>query len=89
LLSAGFDAVEIIDAGKDLNAYALVANQAGCCSPAMPSEHGLNVLETCCSPAESAPVHEGLADLLRRYDINEFAASVYVYALKSSARERD
>jgi hypothetical protein len=28
-------------------------------------------------------VHGGLADLLDRYDVNEYAASVKVYALKA------
>ena len=35
LLAAGFEHVEIIDSGSDLNAYAKVDNQAGCCSPTM------------------------------------------------------
>jgi len=35
LLVAGFEHVEIVDSGKDLNAYAKVENQSGCCSPAM------------------------------------------------------
>jgi hypothetical protein len=29
-------------------------------------------------------VHGGLADLLARYDVNEFAASVKVFAVKSA-----
>src|SRR6202046_2946610 len=35
LLAAGFEHVEIVDSGADLNAYAKVENQAGCCSPSM------------------------------------------------------
>src|SRR5271156_6330447 len=35
LLAAGFDHVEIVDSGADLNAYTKVENQSGCCSPAM------------------------------------------------------
>ena len=35
LLAAGFEHVEIVDSGSDLNAYAKVENQSGCCSPAM------------------------------------------------------
>jgi SAM-dependent methyltransferase len=35
LLAAGFQHVEIVDSGADLNAYAKVENQAGCCSPNM------------------------------------------------------
>jgi SAM-dependent methyltransferase len=72
LRASGFDAVQVIDAGKDLNAYALLGDQACCCSPTAP--------EGSCGTA----VHDGLADLLHRYDVNEYAASVYVYALKGS-----
>ena len=83
LLDAGFETVQIIDAGKDLNAYAQVENQAGCCSPVLSSsDTGLSLIESCCSPAEASGVHQGLADLLKRYDVNDYAASVYVYALK-------
>jgi len=32
LLAAGFEHVEIVDSGADLNAYAKVENQSGCCS---------------------------------------------------------
>ena len=35
LMAAGFERVEIVDSGSDLNAYAKVENQAGCCSPVM------------------------------------------------------
>jgi SAM-dependent methyltransferase len=84
LAEAGFDAVQILDAGKDLNAYALVENQTACCSTAMSAAGGLPVIDAACSPG----VHGGLAELLKRYDINEFAASVYVYALKPRAGAR-
>src|SRR5215469_15255739 len=33
LKAAGFDAVEVIDTGKDLNAYSEVEGQAACCAP--------------------------------------------------------
>jgi arsenite methyltransferase len=79
LRAAGFEAVRVVDAGKDLNAYALLDNQACCSSPAMSSQTELPLAG--CSPTA---VHEGLAGLLRRYDINEYAASVYVYALKAA-----
>ena len=36
----------------------------------------------CCAPSPKTSVHEGLASLVRAYDVNEFAASVQVYALK-------
>lgn len=81
LAEAGFAAVEVVDTGKDLNAYAKVENQRGCCPPTPAS---LAVVETnCCSTETSgADLHGRLADLLRRYDVNEFAASVRVFAVK-------
>ncbi|MBW4043715.1 MAG: arsenite methyltransferase [Acidobacteria bacterium] len=90
LLAAGFDHVEIVDSGADLNAYAKVENQSGCCSPAMETTNGLTVLaEPCCSPSGStdkaASLHQDLADLLSKYDVNTAAASVKVYAVKAPA----
>jgi ubiquinone/menaquinone biosynthesis C-methylase UbiE len=79
LRAAGFEAVQVVDTRKDLNAYAKVENQSGCCSPTMTSGTSLPVAEGCCGPDA---VHGGLADLLARYDVNEYAASVQVYALK-------
>jgi SAM-dependent methyltransferase len=79
---AGFTAVQVMDAGKDLNAYAQVANQAGCCSPAVEAGSP-RVADLCCG----SEVHRGLADLLRRYNVNDYAASVQVYALKLSGAQ--
>ena len=67
---AGFDHVEVIDTGKDLNAYAKVENQAGCCSP-LPAVASLPIADTgCCSPNPStndplaADFHTRLTELL-------------------------
>jgi SAM-dependent methyltransferase len=81
LQEAGFVAVQIVDTGKDLNAYAAVENQSGCCSPAMATSEGLSVAGACWAGASDA-VHAGLAELLRQHNINDYAASVQVYALK-------
>jgi arsenite methyltransferase len=78
LAAAGFEAIEIIDSGSDLNAYAKVENQSGCCSPAM-SGSSLPVVSDCCSAPN---LHAELAELLRRYNVNDYAASVKVYAVK-------
>ncbi len=75
LIAAGFAAVEVIDSRSDLNAYAKVENQAGCCSPAM--QTGLPIVSCCTSD-----LHGRLADLLSKYDVNDYAASVKVYAIK-------
>jgi SAM-dependent methyltransferase len=85
LKAARFAAVEVIDTERDLNAYTKVENQAGCCAPpaAAPSSPGLSVVSgSCCSEAPENAVHNGLAELLRTYDVNEFAASVQVFAVK-------
>jgi hypothetical protein len=79
LLAAGFEHVEIVESGSDLNAYTKVENQSGCCSPSMAEG-------SCCSPvSDSATLHEELSDLLSRHDVNAAAASVKVYALKPKA----
>ena len=83
LLAAGFAHVEIVETGSDLNAYAKVENQSACCSPAMGSSLPARS-SSCCSSAApvNADLHGQFADLLRRYDVNDFAASVRVYAVK-------
>jgi SAM-dependent methyltransferase len=107
LAEAGFGGVEVVDSGADLNAYAQVDGQGGCCSPAMsvgpsgccgggeeaaaekPKSRSLT-LAGCCSTPDSAvaeekagqTVHGGLAELLKKYDVNEYAASVKVFAVK-------
>ena len=98
LLAAGFEHVEIVDSGRDLNAYAKVENQAGCCSPTMDAAadlaanaaaNPLAVIETsCCTPTTTAPVslHQELASLLSQYDVNAAAASVKVYAIKPQSK---
>ncbi len=83
LRAAGFDTVEIVDSGADLNAYGAMDGQSACCGPAMTEE-----ASACCGPSDAADapaspdVYERLADLLKRYDINDYAASVKVMAVK-------
>ena len=96
LLEAGFSQVEIVDSASDLNAYAKLENQSGCCSPpaenasvataaaATPlsccgSEPVVEAASSCCSPSE---LKDGLSELLGRYNVNDYAASVKVYAIK-------
>src|SRR5271156_923860 len=71
LLAAGFEHVEIVDSGADLNAYAKVENQAGCCSPKMDMTNSLPIAEApCCTlpaPAETS-LHEDLTALLSQHD---------------------
>jgi SAM-dependent methyltransferase len=85
LVEAGFIHVQVIDTGADLNAYAMVENQVGCCPPTAKST-GLPMAETC-SPGSptGSEFHERLQELLNRYHVNDYAASVRVYALKPAA----
>ena len=98
LREAGFAHVQVVDSGADLSAYAKVENQAACCSPAMetavekPASSccGGAVKATkkpkaacCCSgEAPAADLHERMKDLLTRYNVNDYAASVKVFAVK-------
>ena len=92
LKAAGFSDVTVVDEGADLNAYARVDGQGGCCSPAagdagsLGGTGGLLVIDAgCCSPADQSAdptLHARLAELLATHDINEYAASVKVYAVK-------
>jgi arsenite methyltransferase len=93
LLAAGFAAVEVVDTGVDLNAYSKVENQSGCCAPTSTSltqvESGCcstapasEAESGCCSTAPAPDLHQELADLLRRYNVNDYAASVRVFAIK-------
>lgn len=83
LIEAGFAQADIVDTESDLNAYAKVENQSGCCSPTMGTVLPV-VSASCCStvPSDNSNLHRRLADLLRRYNINDYAASVRVYAVK-------
>jgi hypothetical protein len=67
---AGFAAVQVIDTKKDLGVYAQ-AGDSGCCSG------------SCCEAPSASDLHDGIASLLSRYDINAFAASVQVYGIKN------
>ncbi|MSR59681.1 MAG: arsenite methyltransferase [Planctomycetaceae bacterium] len=85
--AAGFADVEVVDAGADLNAYAQIENQSGCCSPAMAPNGGLTIADDGCCPPPGTPstddtLHARLADLLTRYDVNDYATSVRVFAVK-------
>ena len=85
LRTAGLEHIQIVETGADLNAYAKVENQAGCCSPSMETGSSFQLIEEpCCAPsANSMPsLHKELSTLLSQYDINAAAASVKVFAIK-------
>lgn len=95
LLEAGFSQVEVVDSAADLNAYSKLENQSGCCAPPAESASAPKAVATtvasCCAPAPLEPVSSccstselrgGLSELLSRYNVNDYAASVKVYAIK-------
>ena len=87
LTEAGFAGVDVIDSGADLNAYAKLESEPSCCSPSTASLLPIAEAGGCCSAPNSgdADLHRQLADLLRKYDVNEYAASVRVFAVKPKA----
>ena len=100
LSAAGFSNVQVIDSAADLNAYAKIENQSGCCAPAPAQIESqpaccapANVAQTpvavgasCCTPAPApepdTELFEKFTELLARYNVNDYAASVKVYAVK-------
>ena len=84
LREAGFHDMEIADTRANLNVYAEVEPHCGCgCSST-----ALPVVEpaaSCCSTPPANPdtsFHKRMNDLVTRYDFNEYAASVKIYAVK-------
>jgi SAM-dependent methyltransferase len=93
LKAAGFTAVQVVDTKRDLGCYSQVEGQGGCCAPPDTPATEESSAEACCGPAGcstgTADANAGgLAALLAKYDVNEFAASVQVYAAKSRDSER-
>ncbi len=85
LKAAGFSDVDVVDTKKDLSAYSEVEGQVACCAPAALSSPsaGLTVIGSECPPCSSGTeLFDGLSELLKKYDVNDFAASVQVYAVK-------
>lgn len=108
LEEAGFAHVEIIDSAADLNAYAQIDGQVGCCGGEMVAEpvtigaascgtpapagssdcctppETVAMGEACCSPAEATTPEliSRLAELARLHNLNDYAASVKVFAVK-------
>jgi SAM-dependent methyltransferase len=83
LLDAGFAHVEIVDTGSDLNVYTKIDNQSSCV-PGAAAEKSLPIAASgCCSPPMQATDEAArFAELLTRYNVNDYAASVRVYAIK-------
>ena len=87
LLKAGFQYVEVVDSGKDLNAYAKAESQSSCCSaPKANSTEPVSIASQSCCSATPAGIDKDLTTLLSGFDVNQAAASVKVYALKPAAK---
>lgn len=97
LIEAGLTHIEVIDSGADLNAYAKAENTAGCCAPPAEhaqsaaassccSPAPVSISRGCCEPeadvAKDEALHNELIGLLRKYDVNDYAASVKIFAAK-------
>jgi arsenite methyltransferase len=78
LMDAGFGSVEIVNTRRDLNVYAEIEEIPQVLT--VPGELPV-AASGCCSPK---PTARSLASVLSKYNINDYAASVRVYALKSA-----
>ena len=79
LLDAGFEHVEIVDTKRDLNVYDKIDTQGSSCG----TTGSLPVANTgCCAPSKDDERVNRLSYLLSRYNVNDYAASVRVYAVK-------
>lgn len=79
--TAGFSQVEIQDAGSDLNAYR-DGGSAACCGPETAEVKEEAPAAGCCSSTPNESYHETMEKLLESFDVNEYAASVKIFAVK-------
>lgn len=85
LLRAGFQYVEVVDSGNDLNAYKQIDSQSSCCSSEKNDSAQVDGIDagSCCG-STATTVHGDINALLSKFDLNQAAASVKVYAVKSA-----
>lgn len=86
LREAGFENVHVVDSGADLNAYSKVEGQSGCCLPPIQEQSEKNgalpIASSCCGGESASAVHESIGSALSCCNVNDYAASVKVYAVK-------
>lgn len=85
LREAGFDAVVVADTGADLNVYTR-AGGTGCCTTETESEACSTESSgagSCCGPSSSEKLES--AATLADFDLNQFAASVKIHAIKGQS----
>ena len=96
LRDARLSHVEVFDSGADLNAYAKAENTSSCCGPTAAKTEPVSI--SCCAPATQTvstaccvpeakttgdkKLDNELLDLLSRYNVNDYAASVKIFAVK-------
>ena len=76
---AGFGEIAVIDAKSDLNVYKGEGGTDMCCAPAPKAQAA-----SCCGTGPSAEpsFHDGVSDFFRDVDLNAYAASVKIFAVK-------
>lgn len=80
---AGFGEIAVLDAAADLNVYKGDGGGEMCCAPAPQAEAA-----RCCGGEPSVPkggeasFHDDVADFFRDVDLNAYAASVKIFAVK-------
>src|SRR3954466_3721002 len=95
LIEAGLSNVQVIDSAADLNAYAKIDNQSGCCAPAPtqiePQDLCSSAVQTsqaatsCCAPVTASQADTKIwavfSELLSRYNVNLEASSARAFAI--------
>lgn len=82
LAKAGFTDIVVANKNVDLNVYGEVEGQAACCSTPEPEPASTS----CCGSSEAMAldVHGGLRQVLTQTDLNSYAASAIIKAIKPS-----
>lgn len=86
MLDAGLSSVVVTDTAADLNAYAKAGTtDSPCCSESERVLPPASSAGACCSSSEqdAEGLHDQLANVLSKFDANEYAASVKVHAVKN------
>jgi arsenite methyltransferase len=87
---AGFGEIAVVDAKADLNIYKGEGGSDMCCAPAAAAEPSCSApapktaATSCCGAEASAKpsFHDDISDFFRDVDLNAYAASVKIFAVK-------
>lgn len=83
LKSSGFREVYVQDSGADITAYAKAGASACCAAPTKKPSGTAAPISSCCTPEPSKSMHEELSEIFEKYEINDYVASVKIFAIKS------